>query len=90
MILDMEHMNLQQKLAFLKMHSKWKCMNKRELLAEHETTWQTNGLSDLTYQTLQIEPFSEETKVRCPCLHPFPSCIESGLCENRYRRRERE
>lgn len=48
-IVDLEEMNLDQKLAHLKEHSDWKCMVKREVLAEHEQTWRENGLKNLDY-----------------------------------------
>ena len=51
-ITDMEEMNLQSKLDFLKSHKLWKCMNKNEVLEEHSTTWTVNGLSNLNYQIL--------------------------------------
>lgn len=50
---DMEEMNLQQKLAVLKQHKLWKCMNRYELKSEHEITWKRNGLMDLSYEVLQ-------------------------------------
>ena len=59
----MEAMNLKQKLSFLKQHSTWKCMNKKEVLAEHDSSWRTNGLSNLTYSILDCCPYSDETKV---------------------------
>ena len=49
---DLEDMTLPGKLAFLKSHPKWKCMNKVEVLAEH-AQWQQNGLSSLRYRELQ-------------------------------------
>ena len=52
-IVDMEDMNLQQKLAVLKQHQLWKCMNRYELKYEHEATWRSNGLMDLSYEVLQ-------------------------------------
>lgn len=52
-IVDMEDMNLQQKLAVLKQHQLWKCMNRYELKDEHEATWRSNGLMDLSYELLQ-------------------------------------
>ncbi len=52
-IVDMEDMNLQQKLAVLKQHQLWKCMNRYELKDEHEATWRSNGLMDLSYEMLQ-------------------------------------
>ena len=51
-IIDMEEMSLDNKLQFLRDHSKWKCMNKREVLGEHEATWKTNGLSNLKYEKI--------------------------------------
>jgi hypothetical protein len=51
-ITDMEEMTLDNKLKFLRDHSKWKCMNKREVLEEHDATWKSNGLSNLQYQPL--------------------------------------
>ena len=51
-ITDLEDMNLDQKLAFLKEHSNWKCGVKWELLAEHKETWRSNGLSNLSYSVL--------------------------------------
>jgi hypothetical protein len=43
-IIDMEDMGLQEKLNFLKDNQAVKCMQKTELLEEHETTWGSNGL----------------------------------------------
>jgi hypothetical protein len=51
-ITDMEEMTLNNKLQFLREQSKWKCMNKREVLDEHESTWNTNGISNLDFQQL--------------------------------------
>ncbi len=42
-ITDLEALSLGAKLGFLKEHQ-LKCMNKTEVLKEHETTWRTNGL----------------------------------------------
>lgn len=47
---DMENMNLDKKLAFLRTNKILKCMNKHEVLDEHEGTWQSNGLRDLKYE----------------------------------------
>lgn len=41
----MEDMSLDQKLTFLKQQATIKCMNKIELLNEHEKTWQENGIN---------------------------------------------
>lgn len=51
-ITDLEEMTIESKLQLLRDHAKWKCMNKREVLDEHENTWQTNGISNLNYQQL--------------------------------------
>lgn len=48
-IVDLEEMDLKTKLGFLKENKEWKCMVKWEALEEHEKTWRTNGLKDLTY-----------------------------------------
>ena len=45
-IRDLENMNLQQKLGYLKAND-LKFMQKREALAEHDRTWQTNGLNNI-------------------------------------------
>ena len=45
-IRDLENMNLQQKLGYLK-DNDLKFMQKREALAEHDRTWQTNGLNNI-------------------------------------------
>jgi hypothetical protein len=50
---DMEDMNLQQKLAVLKQHKLWQCMNRYELKDEHEISWSSNGLKDLSYELLK-------------------------------------
>ncbi len=49
---DMENMNLNAKLQFLRTNATLKCMNKQEVLAEHKSTWKTNGLNDLYYSVL--------------------------------------
>lgn len=51
----MEDMNLDAKLAYLRTNKLLKCMNKHELLQEHEKTWRTNGLKDLSYEVLGRE-----------------------------------
>jgi hypothetical protein len=52
-IQDLEEMTLQSKLQFLRKNSVWKCMNKFELLKEHSSTWDSNGLKDLKYSVLK-------------------------------------
>ena len=51
----MENMNLDKKLAFLRTNKILKCMNKHELLEEHEETWQVNGLKDLRFEEIRRE-----------------------------------
>jgi hypothetical protein len=46
-IRDLEDMNLQEKLGYLK-ENDLKFMQKREALAEHEKTWRYNGLNNIT------------------------------------------
>jgi hypothetical protein len=50
--IDMENMNLQEKLKFLKTNQTLKCMNKYELLADHTATWTSNGLKNLDYKLI--------------------------------------
>lgn len=45
-ITDMENLNLEQKLEYLK-ENELKFMKKQEALAEHESTWKTNGVSQI-------------------------------------------
>ena len=45
-IRDLENMNLKQKLDYLR-DNDLKFMQKREALAEHDRTWQTNGLNNI-------------------------------------------
>jgi len=52
LMIDLEDMNLTEKLNFLRQHKEWKCMVKWEALEEHETTWKKNGLADLQYKVL--------------------------------------
>ena len=47
-IRDLENLNLEEKLEYLK-ENELKFMQKREALAEHESTWKTNGLSSMRY-----------------------------------------
>jgi N-terminal domain of galactosyltransferase len=49
---DLEDMTITEKMEFLREHKEWKCMVKWELKDEHESTWKTNGLSDLKYAVL--------------------------------------
>mmetsp|Transcript_12238 Transcript_12238/g.25933 ORF Transcript_12238/g.25933 Transcript_12238/m.25933 type:complete len:413 (+) Transcript_12238:72-1310(+) len=62
-ITDLEDMNLQEKLNFLRSNKEWKCMVKWEALEEHEATWRTNGLADLRYKVLKTEILGNEEDV---------------------------
>lgn len=53
-ITDLEQMDLKEKLSFLRTNRNWKCMVKWEALEEHEKTWKTNGLADLSYKVLEM------------------------------------
>jgi hypothetical protein len=58
-IIDLEEMSLSEKLDMLREHKEWKCMVKWEALEEHESTWRTNGLADLSYSVLKKEDLDE-------------------------------
>jgi hypothetical protein len=78
-VIDLEGMSLDQKLEFLRSHSDWKFMQKRERLAEHESTWRsrTNGLSDLRYTTLGDVPVSGRDSARRITVDISSLCPES-------------
>ena len=59
-IVDLEEMDLNTKLTFLKQNKQWKCMVKWEALEEHEKTWQINGLADLSYDIMRIMRMDKE------------------------------
>lgn len=59
---DLEQMSLTEKLDFLREHKEWKCMVKWEAADEHETTWKTNGLSDLKYSILKQQNLDDGKK----------------------------
>lgn len=50
-MLDLENMNLHQKMGVLRRFKEWKCMVKDELLGQHSETWTTNGLNTLSFVT---------------------------------------
>lgn len=54
LIVDLENMDIEQKIAFLRQNKEWKCMVKWEALKEHADTWRTNGLADLSYDIQKI------------------------------------
>jgi len=63
---DLEEMNIEEKMAFLRKNRDWKCMVKWELLEEHEKNWKTNGLADLRYAVLkqtQLDDKNKSTKI---------------------------
>lgn len=60
---DMEDMNLDKKLAYLRTNRVLKCMNKHEVLQEHDATWRTNGLRDLKY--IELERRTLDPKGKC-------------------------
>jgi len=66
LINDLENMDLHEKLSFLRRNKKWKCMVKWEAMAEHATTWKTNGLSNLSYQILKKVDLDKEKKGKSP------------------------
>lgn len=61
-LVDLEDMNLKEKLDFLRENKQWKCMVKWEAADEHESTWKNNGLSDLKYSLLKSTTFKETDK----------------------------
>ena len=62
-LIDLEEMTLEEKLSFLRQHKEWKCMVKWEALKEHEQTWKTNGLSDLSYKMLETKPLDTNNRI---------------------------
>lgn len=63
-ITDLENMNLKSKLQYLKENKLLKCMNKYEVLAEHDKTWKENGLLDLKYSEISRDTLNEySTKI---------------------------
>jgi len=59
-ITDLEDMDITEKINFLRGNKEWKCHMKNEVLAEHSSTWRTNGLSDLSYDVLGRKLIDEE------------------------------
>lgn len=57
-ILDMEEMNLQDKLDYLR-ENDLKFMKKKEALAQHNETWKQNGLNNLHYEVLSTDECGE-------------------------------
>jgi hypothetical protein len=61
-LVDLEDMTVQEKMDFLRKNKSWKCMVKWELKDEHESTWKTNGLSDLRYSIVGKTDLHESKK----------------------------
>lgn len=59
---DLEKMTISEKIGFLRQHKAWKCQEKWEVLKEHEATWKTNGMSDLTYSLISKEYLDKDKK----------------------------
>ena len=60
-LVDLENMNLTEKLDFLRQNRQWKCMVKWEALDEHDKTWKSNGLSNLSYKILETSSLDNAT-----------------------------
>ena len=58
-VLDMEKMNLESKLSHLRNNESWKCMNRKEVIKEHSSTWKSNGLNNLQYKEISREWLNE-------------------------------
>ncbi len=58
-IRDLEEMNLEEKLEYLR-ENDLKFMQKREALAEHEKTWQNNGLNTLKFRKIGTSSCGEK------------------------------
>lgn len=63
----MENMSLDDKIKFLRQHRDWKCQKKWEVLGEHGTTWETNGLHDLKYNIIKEEKIINNYCCYCYC-----------------------
>ena len=61
----MENMNLKSKLQFLRENKVWKCMNKTEVLEEHSSSWDKNGLSSLKFRGAFIDISHSFNIVEC-------------------------
>jgi len=58
-VLDMENMNLQDKLEYLRQND-MKFMQKKEALAQHNETWKQNGLNHLQYEVISTDECGEK------------------------------
>jgi hypothetical protein len=79
-IRDLENLNLEQKLEYLK-ENELKFMKKREALAQHEATWRTNGLNGITdIKILKREPCGTNCEIIDVELMDTPD-VGGGLTE---------
>lgn len=60
---DLENLSLEKKLDVLRSHREWKCMNKNEVLSEHNSTWKNNGLKDLLYREISRRQMNEHATI---------------------------
>jgi len=59
---DLEEMDINEKMEFLRQHKDWKCQVKWEMKDEHAATWKTNGLVDLKYSLQKETPLDKDGK----------------------------
>ena len=77
-IRDLENLNLQKKLDYLK-ENDLKFMQKKEALSQHETTWKKNGLSNLAFIEVQEKPCGHKCEIHIVNLesdYNVPSVVE--------------
>ena len=71
-IVDLEDMDVKQKIAFLKAEGRdWKCMVKNELLEEHARTWKTNGLNCFAKDAVEAAMEGDPARGVAPLPPPF-------------------
>ena len=58
-ITDLENMNLEQKLNYLRKNKHLRNQIKWELLAKDKCNWKNNGLSDLSYKVLKTQKINK-------------------------------
>jgi hypothetical protein len=61
-LVDLENLNLEQKLDYLR-ENNLKFMKKKEALAEHDTTWKTNGLNNVSFVEKEEKPCGPHCEV---------------------------
>ena len=79
-IRDLENLNLEQKLDYLR-DNQLKFMQKKEALAEHDSTWKQNGLSNLSYIDVGDRPCGTHCEVHVVRLesdHNAPLAEDEG------------